>query len=73
MIINDTHYAICPVYNRKVTLNVGYNKEKMSKNDIGFTYKYVGLNCDFIREGKRCGYVECPLVETLDLRHCILE
>lgn len=71
MIINSKAFGTCPAHNQKVTLNVGYNKKKSSPKDIGFDYNYIGVNCDFTRAGKHCPYVDCPLVETLDLRRCI--
>lgn len=71
MAVNDTYFVVCPVYNKKVTLNVGFNKQKSSPKDISFDYKYIGTSCDFTKEGKSCPYVDCPLVKKLDLQHSL--
>ena len=71
MIVNDTHSVLCPAYNKKVTLNVGFNEKKTTPKDIAFDYRYIGFNCDFIRSGKHCPYADCPLLEKLDLLHSL--
>lgn len=73
MIVEDLYFITCPANNQKLKLRVGFNKEKASPKDIGFTYNYIGTNCDFTRSGGRCPYTECPLVKTLGLRRSIRE
>lgn len=73
MIVEDIYYDICPAYKQKTTLKIGFNKIKASPKDIGFSYKYIGINCDIICSGRPCPYVECPIVETRDLRRSIRE
>lgn len=73
MTVEDIYFDICPAYDKKVTLKIGFNKIKASPKDIGFTYKYIGPNCDFTRSGIRCPYIECPLVEERNLRRSIRE
>ena len=72
MIVEESYSnVICPANKQHVTLKVGYDKIKASPKDIGFTFNYIGTNCDFIRQGEHCPYVECPLVEKLNLKRSI--
>ncbi len=73
MIVEDTYFDICPAHDQKVTLKIGFSKKKASPKDIDFTYDYIGTNCDITRSGKRCPYVECPIVEERGLRRSIRE
>lgn len=73
MTVKESHFVVCPAHNRKVELIVYFKKEKASPKDIGFVYDYRSHSCDFTRNGERCTYIDCPLVEELHLKRSIYQ